>query len=37
MCKADIWLYNVEHHYEDMHSEAERPKIDPDEIKLMTC
>ena len=36
LCKADVWLYNIENHYEDMHSEADRPKIDPKEVELMS-
>ena len=36
LCKADVWLYNIKHHYEDMHPNAECPKVDPEEIELMT-
>ena len=36
LCKADVFAYNMEHHYEDVHPDfAERPKVDPEEIKLM--
>ena len=33
--KWNIWLYNTEHHYEDMHPEAEKPELDPEEVKFM--
>ena len=36
LCKADVWLYNTEHHYEDMHPEAEKPELDPEEVKFMS-
>ena len=36
LCKADVFIYNMEHHYEDVHPDfAEPPRVDPDEIKLM--
>ena len=35
LCKCDVWLYNTEHHYEDMHPGVDIPELDKDEIADM--
>ena len=35
VCKADIWLYNIQHHYEDMHPGFDIPQLDKEELKNM--
>ena len=36
LCQGDVWLYNIAHHYKDMHPGADVPTLNPEEVKLMT-
>ena len=35
VCKADVWYYNLPHHFQVMHPNNESPEIDANEIALM--